>query len=132
MIPGTLNLKAQRWTPFVYVIDFPGLDLSAAGLAMQIRLYPDQPGSPLISLVAAQPLAEGLSVSVTTDSGVPTSAVQIRINETTLEGVLPFPANGLETGTSVDLAWDIHLTISPVGKRRWIEGKFTITPGVTQ
>lgn len=132
MTPGTLPLTVQRGTPFVYRIDFPGLDLTDAGLAAQVRLYRDQPGAPLISLVGAQPLAEGLSVSTVSAAGVPTSTLQIRINETTIEGLLPFPQNGLEPADPVKLAWDLHLTISPVGKRRWIEGPFTISLGVTR
>lgn len=132
MTPGTLPLTVQRGTPFVYRIDFPGLDLTSAGLAAQVRLYRDQPGAPMISLINAQPLAEGLSVTTISEAGVPTSTLQIRINETTIEGLLPFPQNGLEPAEPVKLAWDLHLTISPVGKRRWIEGPFTISPGVTR
>ena len=132
MTPGTLPLTVQRGTPFVYRIDFPGLDLTSAGLAAQVRLYRDQPGAPMISLINAQPLAEGLSVMTISEAGVPTSTLQIRINETTIEGLLPFPQNGLEPAEPVKLAWDLHLTISPVGKRRWIEGPFTISPGVTR
>jgi len=133
MIPGTLPLTVQRGTPFVYRIDFPGYDLSTAGLAAQVRLYRDQPGAPLIDLSTAQPQAEGLSVVVTLSSGgLPTSTLQIRINETTIEQLLPFPDNGLEPGDRVPLAWDLHLTISPIGKRRWVEGPFTISPGVTR
>jgi hypothetical protein len=133
MTPGTRELTVQRGTPFVYRIDFPDYDLTTAGLAAQVRLYRDQPGAPLISLTSAQPLAQGLSVTVATDDdGVPTSTLQIRINETTIEELLPFPDNGLEPAEPVVLAWDLHLTISPVGKRRWIEGPFTISPGVTR
>jgi len=133
MTPGTLPLTVQRGTPFVYRIDFPGYDLSAAGLVAQVRLYRDQPGAALISLGAAQPLAEGLSVGVVSDAaGIPTSTLQIRINESTIEQLLPFPENGLEPAAPVDLVWDLHLTLSPIGKRRWIEGPFTISPGVTR
>lgn len=133
MTPGRLPLTVQRGTPFVYRIDFPDYDLTTAGLAAQVRLYRDQPGAPLISLVGAQPLAQGLSVGVAFDAdGIPTSTLQIRINETTIEQLLPFPVNGLEPADPVLLTWDLHLTISPVGKRRWLEGPFTISPGVTR
>jgi hypothetical protein len=133
MTPGTLPLTVQRGTPYVYRIDFPNYDLTDAGLSAQVRLYRDQPGAPLINLTNAQPLAQGLSVEVFTDAeGVPTSTLQIRINETTIEGLLPFPQNGLEPADPVKLAWDLHLTISPNGKRRWIEGPFIISPGVTR
>lgn len=132
MTPGTLPLVVQRGTPFVYRIDFPGIDLTGAGLAAQVRLYRDQPGDPLIALTEAQPNAEGLSVATVTEAGVPTSTLQIRINETTIEDLLPFPANGTEPNDRIELVWDLHLTISPVGKRRWIEGPFIISPGVTR
>ena len=133
MTPGTLPLIVQRGTPFVYLIDFPGLDLSDATAAAQVRSYRDQPGAPLINLVTAQPLAEGLSISKTVDgNNVPVSTLQIRINETTIEGTLPFPNNGGEPGEPVRLVWDLHLTVSPLGKRRWLEGSFTISPGVTR
>lgn len=133
MIPGTLPLVVQRGTPFVYRIDFPGLDLTGAGLAAQVRSYKDQPGPPLIDLQAAYVLAEGLSVTIDTDeAGLLFSTLQIRINETTIENTLPFPENGTEPNDPVKLFWDLHLTISPVGKRRWIEGSFIISPGVTR
>ncbi len=133
MIAGTLPLVVQRGTPFVYLIDFPGFDLTDAGIAAQVRLYQDQPGAALLDLSRQQPLAQGLSVDVMTDgAGVVTSTVQIRINETTIEQMLPFPDNGLEPGATVDLVWDMHITLSPVGKRRWLEGAFTISPGVTR
>lgn len=127
--PGKLDLVAQRWTPFVYVIDFEGYDFSAATFLSHIRLYRDAPGDPLIALVNAISSAEGVSVSVATSGGVTTSSVQLRVNETTLESLLLGSAGA---GKDVELVWDIHITGGGLPKTRWLEGKFTIRAGATQ
>ena len=134
--PGRLDLTAQRWTPFVYVIDFEGYDLSSATLALQVRLYRDAPFDPMISLTNAAANAEGLSVSVSATDGVPTSSLQIRINETTIEGTLPLTVDEdsrpSRTSPDVSLAWDIVISGAGLPKSRWLEGQFTIKGGVTQ
>ena len=127
--PGRLDLTAQRWTPFVYLIDFEGFDFTGATMAAEVRLRGDAPGSAIIALGNAASNAQGLSVSVATTGGIPTSTVQIRINETTLEAVL---LNAGKAGADVVLAWDIHITGGGLPKTRWLEGAFTIRPGVTQ
>jgi hypothetical protein len=86
--PVTLNLRAQRWAPFIYQVNWEGEDLAGSTITMQARLYRDAPGDPILSLVNAEPVAQGLSVSVAALDLDPMSTVQIRINETTLE-VLP-------------------------------------------
>jgi hypothetical protein len=129
MQPGTLPLRAQRWTPFVYTIDFVGQDFTGATFAMDVRLRPDAPGSALIALAGASAPTQGISVTVATVSGVPTSSVEIRISEATLEGVL---LNAGKAGADVVLAWDIHITFGGGLKTRWLQGSFTIEPGVTQ
>lgn len=133
MTPGRLDLRAHRWTPFFYDIDFAGYDFSAATFALQVRSYRDQSGTALISLVNASAGSQGLSVTVVTTEGVPTSTVRIRINETTLEDLLPFATNGRPADDpDVPLVWDLHITSSGLGKVRWLEGSFTIVAGVTQ
>ncbi|WP_292223940.1 hypothetical protein [Brevundimonas sp.] len=127
--PGHLDLVVQRWTPFVYQIDFEGLDFTGATMAMQARLYRDAPGAPLISLVNAAANAEGLSVTVTNLDGVPTSHVQIRINETTAEGLL---LNAGAPGDDVKLVYDLHITGGGLPKTRWVEGSLIIRAGATQ
>lgn len=127
--PGKLDLVAQRWSPFVYVIDFVGLDFSAATFAMDVRLYRDAPGAALIALTNAASNAQGISVSTSTTEGVITSSVQIRINETTLEGLL-LASSG--AGRDVELVQDLHITGGGFIKTRWTEGKFTIRAGATQ
>lgn len=127
--PGKLDLTVQRWTPFVYQIDFEGLDFTGATMAMQFRLYRDAPGDPLISLANAASNAEGLSVSVAMNGGVPTSTVQIRINETTAEALL---LNAGKPGDDIRIVHDLHITGGGFPKTRWIEGEATIRAGATQ
>ena len=127
--PGKLDLVVQRWTPFVFLIDFEAFDFSAATMIAEVRLRGDAPGSAIISLTNAASNAQGLSVNVETTDDIPTSTVQIRINETTLEAIL---LNAGKVGSDVVLAWDIHITGGGLPKTRWLEGSFIIRPGVTQ
>ena len=127
--PGQLDLTVQRWTPFVYQIDFEGLDFTAATMAMHVRLYRDAPGAPLISLGNAAANAEGLSVSVATVDDTTVSTVQIRINETTAE---PLLLNAGKPGDDVRLVYDLHITGGGFPKTRWVEGALIIRAGVTQ
>lgn len=132
MTPATEDLRAYRWTQFKELFPIEGIDLTGASFAMQVRQYPDATGDPLISLTDATSPAQGISLSVATVGGLPTSTIEVRINETTIEGLYPFPANGLEPGQEVKLAYDMHITLSSLGKRRWFQGVFIIVPGVTQ
>lgn len=127
--PGKLDLTVQRWTPFVYQIDFEGLDFTGATMAMQVRLYRDAPGDPLIALANAAANAEGLSVLATSVGGVTTSTVQIRINETTAESLL---LNAGKPGDDIALVYDLHITGGGLMKTRWIEGSLIIRAGATQ
>lgn len=127
--PGKLDLTVQRWTPFVYQIDFKGLDFTGATPAMQVRLYRDAPGEPLIALVDAAANAEGLSIAVATTDGVPTSTVQIRINETTAEDLL---LNAGTPGADIRLVYDLLIAGGGFPKTRWLEGEFILRAGVTR
>lgn len=131
--PGVVDWRVKRWVPFVETIGIEGIDLSGATMLMQVRAYRDEPGTAKISLVNAAANAEGLSVTVATVSGLPTSTIQIRINETTIETLLPFPASGVQPGAEVPLVWDLLISkTGSVEKSRWFEGAFNIIPGATQ
>ncbi|QAY77931.1 hypothetical protein [Sphingosinicella sp. BN140058] len=127
---GRRDLVANRWEPFVHTIDFEGLDLTGAAFKLQVRLYPDAPGAPLVDLATVGSAGtQGVRLlGVETGAGLPISHVSIRINEPVVEG-LPSPA---EIGRDTDLYYDLQIT--PVGsdKFRVIEGKFTVHAGVTQ
>lgn len=122
--PATLHLTANRHAPFVYMIEVPDYDLGAATLAMQIRLVPDAPGSPLVDLAIAAAGSQGLSVVVAAGD----STITIQIDEATLEAL---PAAG-ETGDDLDLWYDMAVTPSGGVKSIWFRGLFTVRAGVTQ
>lgn len=124
------DLRVERWTPVDIVIPFVGLDSTGAAGSLQVRLFPDATGDPVLNLTFATPPAEGLSMSVASVDGLTTSTLRILINEPTIETLLPFPANGLEAGGEVRLAYALHLTSTAFPKkRRWLEGAFIILPG---
>lgn len=127
--PARVDLVAQRWTPFVDVSVFEGFDFSEATFAMHIRVLPDASGSPLVALSNAASNAQGVSVSTDEVEGITYSSVQIRVNETTIEGLL---LNAAGAGKDVPLYYDLHITGGGLEKTRMMEGRFTIKPGVTQ
>lgn len=131
--PGRLPLHGDRWTPFVRTLQFNGVNLTGATFRAQIRAYADQPGDPLIDLLTVTNNAQGIRLaSVDTSGPTPISYVTIRINEPTMEGILPFIDNpGREPGADVELHWDMHITTGGL-KQRWLYGTFTLRAGVTQ
>jgi hypothetical protein len=149
--PGRLPFGGDRWTAFVRTLQLEGVDLTGATFAMQLRLLPDTPGSPLVSLgtvtsassegvrliyggtatVAAHITAGRIETApdgMVDADNLELSLIGIRINESTMEGL---PATG-EVGDDTPISWDIHIT--PVGgiKQRWLFGPFTVRAGVTQ
>lgn len=94
------------------VYEFPlrvrGADLTDAGLVMEIRLGPDTPGAPLVSLAkVTNGNAEGVRLAgVTIVDGLPESDVRIRINKTTLFG-LPYAG---ERGDATELAYALLIS----------------------
>lgn len=130
MTPARGDLTAYRWVPFDETIAFEGVDFTGGTCAMEVRAYRDAPGAALLTLATANP--QGLSITPIITNGIPTSNVRIRINEATLEALLPFPASGVEPGQPVILAYDLVITTTALGKRRWVEGAFIIQPGATQ
>ncbi len=125
-----LPIIADRYGAVVRHIFVVGLDLAGIDMRAQVRLYGDVPGSPLVDLATVtNGNAEGLRlVEVTSDAdGLPTSHVEIVINETTMEA-LPYAG---EIGDVTTLAWDWQVTIAG-RKRRLAKGEFQITgDGVT-
>lgn len=126
---GQLPLAANRWEPFVYTIDFPGFDYSAATFIAQVRAIKDSSGTALVDLSTVPSAGtEGINiVGVTTTDDIPTTSISIRINEATIEA-LPEPA---ELGEDVTLYWDMQITPSGGNKYRALEGTFTVRAGVT-
>jgi hypothetical protein len=56
------DLRVDRWVPAVIQIPFEGFDFTTVDdLTMEVRLYPDAAGDPLISLLEDDPNEQGLS-----------------------------------------------------------------------
>ena len=132
MTPGTLDLRVQRWAPFIDTIAFEGFDFTGATFALQVRQYRDAAGSALISLTGATAGSQGISCVVTTDAGIPTSTLTIQIEEATIEGTLAYPGSGVKAGSDVTVYYDLVITGGGWPKTRWLQGTFTIEAGVTQ
>lgn len=107
-ITGKLDLSIWR-NDDVYELPLlvRGLDLTTVSLGMDIRLYGDAPGAPLVRLskvTAAN--AEGLRVAgVTVVDGVPTSDLRIRLNRSTRQGL---PYSG-EIGDAASFAYALAI-----------------------
>lgn len=124
-------LVVQRWAPKTFDIPCEGFDFTGETATMQVRLYPDATGDPLLNLAMTTSPAQGLSISVATEDGATTSTLQIRIDETTIEALLPFPANGQDPDADVALAYALHIG-SGQTKRRFLHGSFIIQPGANK
>jgi hypothetical protein len=126
MTPAVVDLFAFRGGgPLVDTTEFAAFDYSGATFVLEIRDWADKPGSPIIALTNAAPNAQGVSVTVATTGGIPTSTVQIRINETTIEG-LPF---GNPRGTDWRGVYALDITGGGHAKTRRMRGKFTVVAG---
>jgi hypothetical protein len=120
--PASVELRAYRGTPFIDVTDFEGFDYSAATFVLEVRAYRDKPGAALVAIGNATAGAQGVSVSVATTDGIPTSSVKIQINETTIEGLaFTSPRGGnLVLQYALDIAGGGHV------KTRRMQGDFVV------
>lgn len=127
--PAVLPLAGGRWEPFIYSIEIEDLVLTGGTLLMQVRATPDTTGTPLVDLTGAAPGSQGLSFSVSGGN----STIVIRINETTMEGLL-FPGSGVEgeRGDDVVLSYDLQVTLPGTHEKvRYFKGPFKVEAGVT-
>lgn len=73
---------------YEYPIRVIGIDLTAATLALDVRLQGDTPGSPLIALRRVTTAVEGIRIAgVAVVDGTPISDVRIRIERPSLQGL---------------------------------------------
>lgn len=126
---GTLDIRANRWEPFVRTFDFERFDYFGASFIAQVRAVKDSSGTPLVNLATVGSVAtEGITITGTTVvDGVTTTHVSMRINEATMEAIAL--ANPL--GDDYPLYWDMQITPSGGVKYRAIEGQFIVHSGVT-
>lgn len=128
-----LDLTAWKRTPYGEDIAFIGPDWTGDDLKMEIRNLPGDTGDPLVSLARVSGSGEGLSTDYDpaypvprTTTTAPATILTIRVNETTLEGLLP----AAPTSAPLQLFYDVHVG-NGSAKRVVIQGTFTISPGVT-
>lgn len=130
MAAAYLPIVCDRYGAMVRHLFVVGIDLTGVNMRAQVRLSGDSPGDPIVDLATqANGNGQGIRlVAVTSDdNGLPTSHVEIVINETTLEKM---PYSG-EIGDATQLAWDMQITLGG-RKRRLARGEFEITgDGVT-
>ncbi len=127
MSPGMYGWTVFRWQPVKLTLDFVGYDFTGQTFKAEVRAYRDAENPALISLDTVASPGEGISVTVVTTDSIPTSTVEIRINETTLEA-LPFTN---PRGTDFTAVWDLVIG-SGSAKKRWVEGAFIVHGGSTQ
>lgn len=129
MAAGRLSVLANRWQPNFITLDFVGYDFTGAAFKSQVRAYRDAPNPALITLENATAGTQGISCVVTVDDeDVPTSALTLQFDETTIEA-LPFTN---PKGTDLELVWDLTIDPADSEKLRWLEGPFIVHGGSTQ
>lgn len=127
--PATLPLAGSRNVPFSDTITVVGADFSgAATFRMQVRLYPDAPGVPLIDLTEAALPADGISMTGSLANGVYTSVLTITISKATMQTL---PA-GTADNPNVELAYDIVISGGIFTEAVWFRGPFTVEGSVTR
>lgn len=124
-----LPLGGRRWQRYGKTLRFAGVDLTGADMRLQIRLYRNAPGTPVIDLsTVTNGNAEGLRlIGVEQVNGKPVSTVALVINETTMEGT-PFMG---EAGDDSMFAYDMQVTPPGGYKQVWLEGEFWVLAAVT-
>jgi hypothetical protein len=125
---GRRDYRANRWEPFVRRIHFEGYDFTGATFLAQVRAVKDSDGAALIDLATVGGVGtQGIAiVGVTTADGVPTTEINLRVNEATMEAI----AKAVPLGDDYPLWWDLQITPSGGDKFRALEGKFIVAAGV--
>lgn len=128
-MPGTVNLQADRYTPYEENFIFAGIDLTDSVMKAQVRDRRDGGAIRATLNTVTMENTEGLRlVSAGEIDGIMTSAVAMFIDEATMEAM----PSGLEIGDDIDLYWDLHITPDGGVKRNYLRGLFTVLAGATQ
>ena len=107
------------------------IDLTGYTGEMQARLYGAQPGDPKIELGNVTSDVEGVWIREPS-AGV----VAVRIDQATLAAIFDALIGASlipdhEAGNAIPLVYDLRLTAPSGAEEVWMEGSFTIQPGVT-
>lgn len=121
-----LALSARRFELRTFTIVVRGLDLTDVDFGMQVRLYPDTAGTPLLKLdKVATAAAEGLKLErVDTLAGLPVSTIVGRINKSSMSEPDGLGRVG-EPGVALEYAYALR-----IGDTTRLHGPFWTLPGV--
>lgn len=130
MIPATEPLigrrnarLAEEWQ---FTHDGAPVDLTGCTARLQLRLYGAQPGGAVVTLPSVTDPVEGVWVRE------PAAGIICLIADpATLRAAYERLAGGVEPGRAVRLAYDLLVTLPGGADEVWVEGVFTLNPGVT-
>lgn len=127
-MPATLTLRAARnvpWMPSIELTYKGGpLPLAGARIDLQVRLYPGQPGAPLLD---CPDIAFG-------DADLGNGSRVLRLYPVATPAALQAMATSLkmpEPGDADQYSYDIVISYSDGAKDRVAAGYFMLEPGVT-
>ncbi|MCI4653134.1 hypothetical protein [Sphingomonas aquatilis] len=120
--------RNATWAPTL-AYDYPGaaLPLAGATIAMQLRLYPGQPGAAYLSLGA-------IAFADTRLSGAPGNADEVRrltLSPAVTTDVLQGLPEAGEPGADARFAFDIRIAYADGVYEILSSGQFILSPGVT-
>ena len=125
-----MDLTADRWTPFVWDIDFEERDLTGAAFAVEVRDRRDG-GFVRATLGTVTTEVQGVRLlGVATVDGVVVSSIRMRISEATMEAMTNAADAGL-LGSDGAAWWDMHITPAGGDKAVALAGPFIIKAGAT-
>lgn len=135
-IPAKLPLRGRRNAYFgeewQFTVADPDtgieapVDLSGFAAFLQLRLYGAQPGSAKLTLNNVGGNIEGVWIIDPTEG-----RIQVLASEDTLRGVYDDLSSDVEPGADIILAYDLVLRDDNGMDDVWVEGSFTLSPGVT-
>lgn len=131
MNPAIVPLEAWRNARFgeeYYFTDDAGasVDFTAYTAKLQVRQYGAQAGAAIIDLANVGTDVEGVRI-LEPALGI----IRVRIDEATLTAAYAALIGGNEAGSAIALVYDLIVTPPGAGDQPWMQGSFTINPGVT-
>lgn len=141
IIPDTQHLPVRREQPFFYEFEIEALDLTGYTFRSEWRANRETTGDAAVELTSATAPDEGISVSVETVEGIPFSTIQYRVDEATINALIPFvtPSNrpNRTPGDLVTYYYDLRAekadaTDPDLRKITLYDGEVRITAGKTK
>lgn len=140
--PATVHLPVRREVPFIFTFRLLGVDLTGYTLRSEWLNEREVDGAASVTLINATSPDEGLSITTGTDSSVTYTDIEYRVDQSTIEGVLPFTVtsgspNRVPPGALVTLYYDIRAEKADAADLKLrkftpYEGEVRITAGRTK